>query len=112
MIIDPGVNIKFSNGSYIFIEDGFIEINGSESDHVYLSAKDNYWSGLHLSNCIKPSKIKYTNLVILIILNIAVFSLQVLIFIIVKLIYRILNLETLFLRILLILLTQILQLRI
>ena len=23
--------------------------------------KDNYWSGLHLSNCIKPSKIKYTN---------------------------------------------------
>lgn len=61
LIIDPGVNIKFSNDSYIFIEDGFIEINGSESDHVYLSAKDKYWSGLHLSNCIKPSKIKYTN---------------------------------------------------
>ena len=61
LFIEAGVNIKFSNDSYIFIEDGFIEINGLENDKVNLSSKDNQWSGLHLSNCTRPSQIRYAN---------------------------------------------------
>ena len=43
LTIDPGVNIDFARDSYIYVEDGFIEINGLKDDNVYLSAKNKNW---------------------------------------------------------------------
>ena len=34
LTIDPGVNIDFARDSYIYVEDGFIEINGLKDDNV------------------------------------------------------------------------------
>ena len=54
-----GAKLKFSDNSYILIENGSLEILGESKKEVFLIAKNKSWKGIHVINNKKKSFIKH-----------------------------------------------------
>ena len=59
LIVEAGTNITFSSDSYIYLQNGSIQINGSEDENVIFRG-DKSWGGLYVSDCLKPTIINHT----------------------------------------------------
>jgi hypothetical protein len=62
LIVEKGAKLLFSKNSYIYIDGGNIQINGTKLEPVSLISKENNssWKGLHVKNSQK-SKISYAH---------------------------------------------------
>ena len=49
LIIDEGVNLSFSNNSYLIIK-GFLKAEGTQELKIILNAKEGYWKGVYVLN--------------------------------------------------------------